>query len=152
MYCVQEGAVADEGWVEPAVDHGHPNVHTGARILYGVGRARTTFQRHADVSGTAVERTFTVAASATVNVRSTDVGALVHLTCPRLSFCISAAIVLADATTIFLAAPAMSHRHELQPSHLRLGTRPRAAVTPPTPEFLGRFRPSKGSRCVCVKS
>ena len=64
-------------------------------------------------------------AAATVNVRSTDVGALVHLTCPRLSFCISAAIVLADATTIFLAAPAMSHRHELQPSHLRLG-RPRS--------------------------
>ena len=42
--------------MEPAVGHGHPNVHTGTRILCGVGRART--------------KSF----NATVNVRSTNVG------------------------------------------------------------------------------
>ena len=75
--------------MEPAVGHGHPNVHTGTSFLCGVGRART--------------KSF----NATVNVRSTNVGgsgASVRATRYR-----TAAVVLADATTI-LAAPAMSFK------------------------------------------
>ena len=76
--------------MEPAVGHGHPNVHTGTRILCGVGRART--------------KSF----NATVNVRAPLTSeALVH-PC-ALSRYRTAAVVLADATTI-LAAPAMSFK------------------------------------------